>query len=813
MPNCAIYGCNNRAVKGSNEKNISFFRFPQDPTLRQAWIHSCKRADFDRQTNFDNQRICSVHFCSEAFELDFREELTDSKRLTRLRPGSVPSLLLPSKSQEAGESRVSRARKRQRARELDDLLKQRPKRCSPEPDGKKTELVRASTYVIPEVRDCRVELVKLRTKVAMQGATIKHLKARVRMLLRDRAKEPKKMPEISGGIGKYFTQAQIRRASHGKRKIKWKEEDVRSALTLRTISRKAYDYLRTVRGFPLPGMSTLRRWVKAVHCEPGILDSAISLMAHRSFSLSTHDKCVVLSCDEMSTSSRIQYDPGRDLVYGPSKNMCVFMARGLFANWKQVVYFDYDVVLTKDLLYSVVGAVESAGYEILALVSDMGAMNRKLWSELGVSSDAPALAHPMDSNRKIFCFADVPHLLKLLRNHILDSGLSLAPADPSASVINRQMFEELLRKDNNELKLCPKLTPTSITLVGAARQRVRPAAQLLSARVANALLHLSDDLYRERDAQRASFIHSVDQWFDVMNSREKDDHIKQWKSGYGRRQEQQDRILKEMIRTVGDMRVGNKRHLLPFQQGIKMSTLALQQLGAYVKDRYDCSYILTHRLNQDCLENFFARVRGAGGFQDHPSALEARHRVRLLLVGASAGEIATSNVSSAAMEDVSPGQISSDFLGQLSPAGSGTESSPQQDFNISCTEQEALNYISGFVAHKMKHKLPAIASDSSSEHSWISRVSLGHLTHPSEEWFAICQHLKREFLAVCGEGVPPKSPFARLEQCIAAQDFYRPACVLYMKVRLHARIKHMNKAIIAQRLAKRQSRKLSHFTS
>lgn len=40
--------------------------------------------------------------------------------------------------------------------------------------------------------------------------------------------------------------------------------------------------------------------------------------------------------------------------------------------------------------------------------------------------------------------------------------------------------------------------------------------------------------------------------------------------------------------------------------------------------KYDVKYILTARLNQDCLENFFCLVRGLGHFNDHPTPVDVK---------------------------------------------------------------------------------------------------------------------------------------------------------------------------------------------
>ena len=42
---------------------------------------------------------------------------------------------------------------------------------------------------------------------------------------------------------------------------------------------------------------------------------------------------------------------------------------------------------------------------------------------------------------------------------------------------------------------------------------------------------------------------------------------------------------------------------------------------------------LTSRCNQDGLENLFSRIRQLGGPNDHPTPVDALHRIRLLILG------------------------------------------------------------------------------------------------------------------------------------------------------------------------------------
>lgn len=66
-----------------------------------------------------------------------------------------------------------------------------------------------------------------------------------------------------------------------------------------------------------------------------------------------------------------------------------------------------------------------------------------------------------------------------------------------------------------------------------------------------------------------------------------------------------------------------------------------------LKSRFGVKYILTYRLNQDILENFFGVIRAKGGLHDHPDQLEFKYRLRSYILGRNHGVISdAANVES-----------------------------------------------------------------------------------------------------------------------------------------------------------------------
>lgn len=70
-----------------------------------------------------------------------------------------------------------------------------------------------------------------------------------------------------------------------------------------------------------------------------------------------------------------------------------------------------------------------------------------------------------------------------------------------------------------------------------------------------------------------------------------------------------------------------------FQKGIMLSIQSVKALFCDLQTKTDISYILTHRLNQDCLENFFSQVRGKTRFKEHPNPVECLYNIRAIILG------------------------------------------------------------------------------------------------------------------------------------------------------------------------------------
>ncbi|KAL0861114.1 hypothetical protein ABMA27_009613 [Loxostege sticticalis] len=82
MPNCAILSCKNSTKNvGRNNGNVSFHRFPNDPSIKEKWIDATGQKNWF-PTKFSS--ICSIHFNDGSF--------AETNKNRRLNTDAIPTI-------------------------------------------------------------------------------------------------------------------------------------------------------------------------------------------------------------------------------------------------------------------------------------------------------------------------------------------------------------------------------------------------------------------------------------------------------------------------------------------------------------------------------------------------------------------------------------------------------------------------------------------------------------------------------------------------------------------------------------------------
>lgn len=115
MPHCVAFECSIQAKNRKKDPKIRFHKFPDDVTIRRAWIHAVGRTSLPK-----DPRLCSKHFEEHCFEESYLMEvkLMGSSNSTKsLKTGAIPTLFSHKPPKGGRASSVQRAEKRERERE------------------------------------------------------------------------------------------------------------------------------------------------------------------------------------------------------------------------------------------------------------------------------------------------------------------------------------------------------------------------------------------------------------------------------------------------------------------------------------------------------------------------------------------------------------------------------------------------------------------------------------------------------------------------------------------------------------------------
>ena len=259
----------------------------------------------------------------------------------------------------------------------------------------------------------------------------------------------------------------------------------------------------------------------------------------------------------------------------------------------------------------------------------------------------------------------------------------------------------------NTIRMAPELHDKHIDLPPFSAMRVNLAAQVLSHSVAAGISTLSILCKLDAEAKHtATFIEMFDQIFNVFNSnslkfRQKFRHAIQKESGHVQ-------FLKDALTFLDTIELPSRRKL-PCLNGWKISINSLLSLWADMNTNHGFKFLLTNRLNQDCLENMFSIVRSRRGHGDNPDPHQFLAAFRQIVVDklllpseASNCQADIDNVLldlSSFSQVSAPSQIRGTTLSDENVSVSAYDSSALSTLNI-CTQNVA-SYMAGYLLRRV----------------------------------------------------------------------------------------------------------------
>lgn len=420
-----------------------------------------------------------------------------------------------------------------------------------------------------------------------------------------------------------------------KKGAKWLENEKILAQSLQYKSNAAYTFMKDVLKFHLPSKSSLCRWAPIKQLSPGFNSCVLQNLSTIVDDMSENAKKCVMIFDEITIRKDLKYNEFKDEVTGfvdlgnerqpkVGKQICVFMLRGLVEKWKFVVsYYVSETCLTGSLLKSIllenIDHCSSLGFQIVAITCDQGSNNRACYEELGVGKEKPFWNH---QGKKIYCLYDVPHLMKNIRNCLLQHDVYTVDGIAKWGVINQLYMTDKGRTT----KLCPKLTQKHIDPNAFEKMRVSLATQVLSNSCSAAIQALAKlNKFNEYNLESSAiptskFLKTFNDTFDCLNSKSQN-FFNNIKSPL-KPESTSLKFLKDVREYLKNIKVKITRGKIYCFEGLEQTINGVILLSNELFKEENISEICTANFNQDPIENTFAQIRSRGGFNTNPSVYD-----------------------------------------------------------------------------------------------------------------------------------------------------------------------------------------------
>ncbi|KAF0755385.1 Uncharacterized protein FWK35_00009537 [Aphis craccivora] len=307
-----------------------------------------------------------------------------------------------------------------------------------------------------------------------------------------------------------FTRLQLRetnKSSHGHR---FTIDEKMLSLSLYKRSPKCYRLLSKL--FSLPSKRTLNTILTSVSIRTGICPHVINILKENVKKLKPAERYCSILFDEVCLSSGLQYTPGVDEIDGfvdigsfksqeLADHALVFMIRGIKKKFKQPVAYSFcqathqNRLVQQNYYLQINGDYRDDVYEVEIVKN-------------GISERV-----------KIVYLFDVPHLMKCIRNNLLNKDLNFT-IDGVKRTAKWDHLIQLYKEDSEipDSKMLPRLTDCHILPHKITKMKVKCATQVFSQRVSAVLNFLADkNIINSSAVDTAVLLLFFDKLFDSFN--------------------------------------------------------------------------------------------------------------------------------------------------------------------------------------------------------------------------------------------------------------------------------------------------------
>lgn len=743
-----------------NHESGSVFRLPKDPEVRERWIKFLNREDV--------KQLKTVFICEKHFEEKY---LNRNKSRTRLNMSMLPVPTLLPKNDNSGSVSICtnlKLRKPPTVRVFqqdqlnlfknqdsitdfaeinDSLLKLLPESFYILKKGDHIAFysMEDNAFSLPEVTYCIKIDKEFHVKLFYKGSPLPlpswFCEGR-NATLTSKSMLQNFIPYMKEEVGKFGCVLDEVHTLKYQTHPMYSANLIRYALSLRYSSLSAYKLL--LEEFNLPSISFLRKITS------GKIDALVAAEVLKNNKSISED--IILMFDEVYLQKCEEYMSGESFGVNENgelfKGMMCFMIVGLKSNVpymiKTVPEQEIKSEWLKDEIVNCITILQEKGFNVRGIVCDDHASNvsayKKLINIYGSGVEDLAIEY---NSQKIYLFFDAVHLMKNIRNNLLNRKRFLFPSfsfenlsDPinvPGGDISWQLFHQVFEQDSNlqaNIKAAPKLS-AKVLHPGNCKQSVPVALAIFHPSTSASIKHYFPD-----KTDSAELLNLFYTWWTISNSKTQFNTAHRLGNApvAGDNKPQFLRALADWVESWDLEKIRNAEKFTLSAQTSYALRRTLRCQASLIEDLLQEGYdfVLTAKFQSDPIEKRFGQYRQMSGGRFLISAKDVICSEKILKIKSLVREGFNIDDKVKLKEDHSSGL--ENLLCSLNQAIGDRDS-----IMLAEKSREVSDNIAGYIAHKTMKYCNGCCQEyliyqgiSPQQDNYLSKLSRGGLLVPSE---------------------------------------------------------------------------------
>lgn len=218
----------------------------------------------------------------------------------------------------------------------------------------------------------------------------------------------------------------------------WTNIELCKAYSLQRLNIPVFSYMRDKFSIPMPSTDDVRKFVLGIQLVRGLQTTMLRMLECDGQIYQEHEKLTILQVSYIKTAEIFEYDENLDLIIGPHKYLTLIVARGLYREWSQLVYFNFDARVTKQNLNCVIEALHKIDFPVAAIASNFEEGKADIFVDLSINYGKGFFQHPI-TQEKIQCFYYLDDMLQATNAHFFGGHLTIDENQQTKQPINKQV--------------------------------------------------------------------------------------------------------------------------------------------------------------------------------------------------------------------------------------------------------------------------------------------------------------------------------------------------------------------------------------